>query len=105
MDQPGLPATQTFNPWSVVNLVFHHLAEQGLHPVLGESGEPGRPAPNLLLGIRPTRPPQPPICCGRWGSNRLPRATSRPHVLFRTISLSFGTRSSMSADTPDRAPA
>ena len=51
MDQPGLPATQTFNPWSVVNLVFHHLAEQGLHPVLGESGDPGRPAADA--DIRP----------------------------------------------------
>ena len=55
MDQPGVPATETFNPWSVVNLVFHHLAEQGLHPVLGESGDPGRPAAELLraLGVEP----------------------------------------------------
>jgi hypothetical protein len=46
---------ETFNPWSIVNLVFHHLAAQGLHPVLGESGDPGRPAADLLraLGIRP----------------------------------------------------
>lgn len=45
----------TFNPWSVVNLVFTHLAEQGLHPVLGESGDPGPPARDLLLalGIEP----------------------------------------------------
>jgi uncharacterized protein (DUF362 family) len=55
MDQPGIPATETFNPWSVVNLVFQHLVEQGLHPVLGESGDPGRPAADLLraLGIQP----------------------------------------------------
>jgi hypothetical protein len=55
MDEPGMPATETFNPWSVVNLVFHHLAEQGLHPVLGESGDPGRPAADLLrtLGVEP----------------------------------------------------
>jgi hypothetical protein len=55
MDHPDGPATETFNPWSVVNLVFHHLAEQGLHPVLGESGDPGRPAADLLraLGIEP----------------------------------------------------
>ena len=33
---------ETFNPWSIVNLVFHHLAEEGLHPVLGEAGDPGR---------------------------------------------------------------
>lgn len=46
---------ETFNPWSIVNLVFTHLAEQGLHPVLGESGDPGPPARALLraLGIEP----------------------------------------------------
>jgi hypothetical protein len=46
---------ETFNPWSVVNLVFHHLADQGLHPVLGAAGDPGGPAAALLeaLGIRP----------------------------------------------------
>ena len=47
--------TETYNPWSVVNLVFHHLADQGLHPTLGESGDPGEPAAALLhaLGIEP----------------------------------------------------
>ena len=35
---------ETYNPWSIVNLVFHHLAEKGLHPVLGGSGDPGPPA-------------------------------------------------------------
>jgi hypothetical protein len=51
--QPGLP--ETFNPWSIVNLVFHHLAAEGLHPVLGEAGDPGKPAADLLraLGIMP----------------------------------------------------
>ena len=46
---------ETFNPWSIVNLVFHHLAQEGLHPVLGESGDPGAPAADLLraLGIQP----------------------------------------------------
>ena len=44
MDRPGMHPGETFNPWSVVNLVFHHLADQGLHPVLGESGDPGAPA-------------------------------------------------------------
>jgi hypothetical protein len=55
MDQPGAPRGETFNPWSVVNLVFGHLAEQGLHPVLGETGDPGPPAADLLraLGIEP----------------------------------------------------
>jgi len=44
---------ETFNPWSIVNLVFHHLVGEGLHPVLGESGDPGAPAAELLraLGI------------------------------------------------------
>jgi len=66
MDQPGAPHgetfgqpgafdDETFNPWSVVNLVFEHLAAQGLHPVLGETGDPGRPAAELLraFGIEP----------------------------------------------------
>jgi len=66
MDQPGAPhgetfgpsgafGDETFNPWSVVNLVFEHLAAQGLHPILGETGDPGRPAADLLraLGIEP----------------------------------------------------
>ncbi len=48
---------ETFNPWTVVNLVFHHLAENGLHPVLGEAGDPAVPAAALLraLGIEPGR--------------------------------------------------
>jgi len=55
MSEPELSAAETFNPWSVVNLVFHHLAEKGLHPVLGEAGDPARPAAELLraLGIQP----------------------------------------------------
>lgn len=46
---------ETYNPWTVVNLVFTHLADQGLHPVLGEAGDPGEPARALLLalGIEP----------------------------------------------------
>jgi hypothetical protein len=49
------PEVESYNPWSVVNLVFTHLADQGLHPVLGESGDPGAPARDLLLalGIEP----------------------------------------------------
>lgn len=45
---------ETYNPWSVVNLVFHHLAAQGLHPTLG-GADPGAPAAELLraLGIEP----------------------------------------------------
>ena len=46
---------ETYNPWSIVNLVFRHLAQEGLHPVLGETGDPGAPAAELLraLGITP----------------------------------------------------
>jgi hypothetical protein len=45
---------ESFNPWSVVNVVFHHLAAQGLHPTLG-GADPGAPAAELLraLGIEP----------------------------------------------------
>jgi hypothetical protein len=47
---------ETYNPWSIVNLVFRHLADEGLHPVLGEAGDPGAPAAALLraLGITPS---------------------------------------------------
>jgi hypothetical protein len=50
-----LPQGETYNPWTVVNLVFHHLADDGLHPILGDSGDPGVPAAALLraLGIEP----------------------------------------------------
>ena len=52
---PESAEIETFNPWSVVNLVFHHLAKEGLHPVLGSAGDPGVPAADLLraLGITP----------------------------------------------------
>jgi hypothetical protein len=55
MDAPDRAEAETYNPWSVVNLVFHHLAAKGLHPVLGEAGDPARPAAELLraLGIEP----------------------------------------------------
>jgi hypothetical protein len=50
-----MDAGETYNPWTIVNLVFKHLAAQGLHPVLGEAGDPGEPAASLLraLGITP----------------------------------------------------
>ena len=46
---------ESYNPWTVVHLVFEHLADAGLHPVLGATGHPGEPAAELLrcLGIRP----------------------------------------------------
>jgi len=49
------PDAETYNPWTVVNLVFTHLADQGLHPVLGDGGDPAGPARALLtaLGIHP----------------------------------------------------
>jgi hypothetical protein len=55
MEAPGEPQRETYNPWSIVNLVFHHLANEGLHPVLGDAGDPGGPATELLrsLGIEP----------------------------------------------------
>ena len=58
MDRPGEPQDetyQTYNPWSIVNLVFHHLADQGLQPILGGAGDPGPPAAELLrsLGVEP----------------------------------------------------
>jgi hypothetical protein len=45
----------SYNPWTVVNLVFGHLVEQGMTPVLGEAGDPGEAAAALLraLGIHP----------------------------------------------------
>jgi hypothetical protein len=55
MPDPAVAPGESYNPWSIVNLVFHHLAEAGLHPVLGEAGDPGAPAADLLraLGIDP----------------------------------------------------
>jgi hypothetical protein len=56
MTSNATSSTETFNPWSVVNLVFEHLADAGLHPVLGETGDPAVPARALLLslGITPS---------------------------------------------------
>jgi len=53
MTQPD--AIEKYNPWTVVNLVFNHLAAQGLHPVLGEAGDPSVAAKALLrsMGIEP----------------------------------------------------
>jgi hypothetical protein len=52
---PQAARDETYNPWTVVDLVFKHLAADGLHPVLGEAGDPGKPAADLLiaLGITP----------------------------------------------------
>jgi hypothetical protein len=55
MNDPPVTRDEGYNPWSIVNLVFSHLAEQGLHPILGDAGDPGQPAAELLLalGIEP----------------------------------------------------
>ncbi|HUK73810.1 MAG TPA: hypothetical protein VLW50_34550 [Streptosporangiaceae bacterium] len=55
MGQPEAEHVETYNPWTIVNVVFHHLASQGLHPILGDGGDPGAPAAQLLraLGIEP----------------------------------------------------
>ena len=52
-DEPG--TDETYSPWTIVDLVFSHLVDAGLHPTLG-SGHPGEPAAELLrvLGIVPT---------------------------------------------------
>ncbi|MEC3976021.1 hypothetical protein [Amycolatopsis sp. H20-H5] len=55
MSTPDGQHRETYNPWTIVNLVFDRLAEEGLHPVLGDAGNPGEPAAALLraLGIEP----------------------------------------------------
>jgi hypothetical protein len=61
------PDTQdTYNPWTIVHVVFHHLAAEGLHPVLGESGDPGKPAADLLraLGLTPAFESRPHVVTG-----------------------------------------
>jgi hypothetical protein len=63
----SIPAqVETYNPWSIVNLVFRELAAEGLHPVLGESGDPGKPAADLLqaLGIAPAFESRPHVVTG-----------------------------------------
>lgn len=56
MDSHDDRSQESYNPWSIVNLVFRHLADEGLHPLLGEAGDPGAPAAELLraLGITPS---------------------------------------------------
>lgn len=51
----GVDEDETYSPWTVVNVVFTHLVEQGLHPTLGDQGHPGESAAALLraLGIVP----------------------------------------------------
>ena len=55
MEPTAEPQVETYNPWTIVNLVFHHLAAEGLHPVLGGPDNPGAAAADLLraLGVQP----------------------------------------------------
>lgn len=48
-------SNETYNPWSVVHVLFTHLVDAGLHPVLGGGGDPGHAAAELLrtLGVEP----------------------------------------------------
>ncbi|WP_163506709.1 hypothetical protein [Fodinicola acaciae] len=48
--------SDTYNHWTIVNLVFQHLVDQGFQPTLGAGGDPGEPAAALLrcMGITPT---------------------------------------------------
>jgi hypothetical protein len=50
------PSAETYSPWTIVNMVFQYLVDQGLHPTLGEGGDPAHPAEELLraLGIVPS---------------------------------------------------
>lgn len=49
-------AGEVYNPWTIVNLVFHHLVEQGFQPTLGEANDPGEASAALLraLGVVPS---------------------------------------------------
>lgn len=55
-DPPQDTPIETYNPWTVVHVVFDHLVEHGCHPTLGAAGHPGEPAAALLraFGITPT---------------------------------------------------
>jgi hypothetical protein len=55
LEPPDAHKPETYNHWTIVNLVFHHLAAQGLHPVLGGPDSPGAAAADLLraLGVQP----------------------------------------------------
>ena len=89
MDTPdqSIPAqVDTYNPWSIVNLVFRQLAAEGLHPVLGESGDPGKPAAELLraLGIAPAFESRPHVVTGVSAElARLREAFEAEHALTR----------------------
>ncbi len=55
-EPPQGSSGETYNPWTLVNVAFNHLVDEGLHPILGETGHPGDAAEALLraFGITPT---------------------------------------------------
>ncbi|MGH3628029.1 MAG: hypothetical protein ACRDRL_11400 [Sciscionella sp.] len=55
MTSPHEQPVESFSPWTVVNVVFDHLVDEGLTPVLG-GANPGLAAAELLraLGIEPS---------------------------------------------------
>jgi hypothetical protein len=60
MPDPGMtpdPSAETYNPWTLVNVAFNHLVDEGLHPTFGSAGHPGDAAEALLraFGITPTK--------------------------------------------------
>jgi hypothetical protein len=75
MDSPTNSTEETYNPWSIVNLVFRHLADQGLHPVLGETGDPARPAAELLTALG--------IAASTDGSKKITRQVSEELARLR----------------------
>lgn len=52
MNMPADSIPVAYNPWTIVNLVFRHLADEGMGPVIGQQ-DPSIPAGELLsaLGI------------------------------------------------------
>lgn len=58
MNMPADSEPFVYNPWTIVNLVFAHLAEQGLTPVIGQE-DPSKPAGELLsvMGLVPSAIP------------------------------------------------
>ena len=76
-DTPQAPAGETYSQWTIVNVVFDHLVEEGLHPVFGGHGDPGESAAELLraLGVTPTAE----------GDSRIHRDVHRELAQLRTL--------------------
>jgi hypothetical protein len=89
---------ETYNPWSIVNLVFRHLASEGLHPVLGDAGDPGAPAAELLraLGIAPAAEGNRPV------SARTRDELARLRDAFELSQVETATATDPGCDRPDK---